>query len=186
LVGEPAELQGARVSVVGGASTTSGASGAFSLEAPVGIVAFLTTAPDAWGELVIEDVPPEGEDMAEAEVVPQTVVDQVAAALMETIDPTKGMVIVEFPGETAIGGESADLGSNYGLAFVFDSDGDPQLRKELEAGDEAQVIFANVDVTSDVMPSVTGAGGGNCTTQPAGATYPSQAKVFTLIDVTCP
>jgi hypothetical protein len=186
LDGEGTELDGAIVEVVGGASTTSGPNGAFSLQAPVGIRMFRTTALDAWGELVTADVPVGGEDMAEAEVVPDTLVDMVAGQLMQTIDDTKGMVIVEFDTEVAVGGETADLGSSYGFAFVFRANGDVEIDNELEAGDDPQVLFANVDVTSDVMPSA-GTGGGSCTLAFPSTTFPSEAKVFTIVDVaSCP
>jgi hypothetical protein len=179
-------LAGATVMVVGGSSTTSGADGSFSLQAPVGIGMFRTTAPNAWGELATGDVPVGGEDMAEAEVVPDTLVDVVAGELMRTIDDTKGMVIVEFDAEVAVGGETADLGSSYGFAFVFRANGDVEIGNQLEAGDDAQVLFANVDVTSDVMPSA-GTGGGSCTLAFPSTTFPSEAKVFTIVDVaSCP
>ena len=179
-------LEGATVSVVGGASTTSGPNGEFTLEAPVGITRFLTTAPDAWGELETADVPAEGAAGAEAEVVPDTLVAAVAGALMQTIDPAKGIVAIEFDVDTAVGGESADLGSDYGFAFVFDADGNPEIGTDLAAGADPIVIFANVDITSDVMPSAEGAGGTACALDISGATYPSQAKVFTVVEVVCP
>jgi hypothetical protein len=175
-------LEGATVSVVGGASTTSGANGAFSLEAPVGIQMFLTTAPNAWGELQTGDVPAGGENMAEVEVVPDALVAAVSGALSQTIDPSKGIVAVEFDLETALGGESADLGSNYGFVFVFDAEGNPELGNALEAGADPIIIFANVDITSDVMPSV----GGSCSLDFSGVSFPSQAKVFTVVDASCP
>ena len=186
LDGEPTELVGATVAVVGGQSTTSVAGGAFSLDAPVGTVMFLTTAPNAWGELLTAEVPAGGEDMAEAEVVPDALVAEIATALDKTIDPAKGMVIVEFDAEVAVGGETADLGSSYGFAFVFRANGDVEIGNQLEAGDDAQVLFANVDVTSDVMPSA-GMGGGSCTLEFPSTTFPSEAKVFTIVDVApCP
>ena len=187
LDGEPTELVGATVAVVGGQSTTSVAGGAFSLEAPVGTVMFLTTAPNAWGELLTAEVPAGGEDMAEAEVIPDALVAEIATALDETIDPAKGMVIVEFDAEVAVGGETADLGSSYGFAFVFRANGDVEIGNQLEAGDDAQVLFANVDTTSDVMPSATGAGGGSCSLAFPSTAFPSEEKVFTIVDVApCP
>ena len=69
--------------------------------------------------------------MAEAEVVPDALVGMVAAQLMEMIDPTKGMVIVEFDAEVAVGGETADLGSSYGFAFVFRANGDVEIDNQL-------------------------------------------------------
>jgi hypothetical protein len=147
---------------------------------------FRTTALDAWGELVTADVPVGGEDMAEAEVVPDTLVSTVAGLLMRMIDDTKGMVIVEFAGEMAVGGETADLGSSYDFAFVFRANGDVDIDNQLEAGDDPQVLFANVDVTSDVMPSAS-TGGGSCTLAFPSTTFPSEKKVFTIVDVaSCP
>lgn len=180
LEGEPAPLEGATVSVVGGASTTSGADGTFSLEAPVGTAMFLTTAADAWGELQTGEVPAEGAAGAEVEVIPDALVAGISAALMQTVDPAKGMVTVEFDQDLAVGGESADLGSTYGFAFVFDAAGNPVLGTELEAGADPIIIFANVDVTSDVMPSAS------CPLDFPSTSFPSQAKVFTVVDVTCP
>ncbi|MGB3051371.1 MAG: hypothetical protein WBB42_10265 [Polyangiales bacterium] len=180
-------VAGATVQVVGGQSTTSDANGAFSLEAPLGTAMFLTTAPNAWGELFTADVPAGGEDMAEPEVIPDTLVAAIAAALEETFDPAKGIVSVEFDSQVAVGGETADLTANYGFSFVFDAAGDPAPGNTLVAGGDTVVIFANVDLSSDVMPSATGSGGGACTLAFPTTAFPSQAKVFTVVDVApCP
>ncbi|MEN8181412.1 MAG: hypothetical protein ABFS46_02635, partial [Myxococcota bacterium] len=72
--------------------------------------------------------------MADPEVVPDALVAGVAGALMETIDPAKAMVVVEFDLDVPVGGEAAELGANYGFAFVFGAAGDPVLGKELMAG----------------------------------------------------
>ena len=179
-------VAGATVLVVGGPSTTSGSDGSFSLEAPVGTGMWLTTAPDAWGELLTADVPAAGFDMADPEVIPDALVAEIAAGLMETFDPAKGMVTVEFDVDVAVGGETADLGVNYDFAFVFDDEGNPVLDNELVAGADPIVIFANVDIVGDVMPSATAPGGGDCPGEFPGVAYPSQAKVFTVVDVACP
>ena len=186
LEGESTTLEGATVSVVGGESTTSDANGAFTLEAPVGITMFLTTAPDSWGELQTGDVPPGGAAGAEVEVVPDALIAAVAEALSETIDPARGIVAVEFDQEEAAGGESADLGVDYGFTLVFDAAGDPQLGNELVAGADPIIIFANVEITSDVMPSASRSGVGDCTISYEGTSYPSQAKVFTVVEASCP
>ena len=186
LEGEATALAGATVQVVGGQSTMSGANGAFSLESPLGTVMFLTTAPNAWGELFTASVPAGGEDMAEPEVIPDALVDEIAAAT-QAIDPAKGIVTVEFDSAVAVGGESADLMADYGFAFVFDADGEPVLDNTLVAGGDSIVIFANVDISSDVMPSATGSGGGACSLAFPSTAFPSQARVFTVVDVApCP
>ena len=166
--------------------TTSGIDGSFSLEAPVGISTFLTTADGAWGELVVGDVPAAGIDIADAEVIPDELVAEIADALTETIDPTKAMVVVEFDLEVATGGETADLGATYGFAFVFNADGDPVLGKELLPGGDTLVLFANVDISADVMPTAENPSGAACSPDPSGVAYPSQAKVFTAVEVVCP
>jgi len=187
LEGEPTELVGATVAVVGGQSTTSVAGGAFSLEAPVGTAMFLTTAPNAWGELLTAEVPAGGEDMAEAEVIPDALVAEIGTALGEPIDPAKGMVNVEFDSEVAMGGESANITANYGFSFVFNADGEPELGRTLIAGGETFVIFANVDITADVAPSATGPNSETCSLAFPSTAFPSQAKVFTVVDVEpCP
>jgi hypothetical protein len=144
LEGDPTPLAGATVRVVGTTTmTTSGIDGSFSLEAPVGIGVFLTTAAGAWGELVVGDVPAAGIDIADAEVVPDELVADIADALGETIDPTKAMVVVEFDLDVAAGGETADLGATYGFAFVINADDEPVLGNQLIAGGETIVLFAN-------------------------------------------
>ncbi len=187
LEGESTPVAGATVQVVGGQSTTSGANGAFSVEAPLGTVMFLTTAPNAWGELFTANVPAGGEDMAEPEVIPDTLVATIAAALEQTVDPTKGIVSVEFDPEVAVGGETAELTAKYGFAFVIDDVGDPVLSKTLVAGGETVVIFGNVDLTEDVGPSATGPASETCTLAFPTTAFPSQAKVFTVVEVApCP
>jgi hypothetical protein len=187
LEGDSTPLAGATVAVVGTTtSTVSGMDGSFSIEAPVGIATFLTTAADAWGELAVGDVPAAGVDTADPEVVPDALVAGVAEALMQMIDRTKAMVVVEFDLETPAGGEAAELGANYDFAFVFDAADEPVLGKELLAGGDTIVIFANVDVSADVMPTATSSSGATCTLDPAGVAYPSQATVFTAVEVVCP
>jgi hypothetical protein len=187
LEGDPTPLAGATVRVVGTTTmTTSGIDGSFSLEAPVGIGVFLTTAAGASGELVLGDVPAAGIDTADAEVVPDELVADIADALGETIDRTKAMVVVEFDLDVAAGGETADLGATYGFAFVINADDEPVLGNQLIAGGETIVLFANVDISADVMPTATNPGGAACSPDPSGVAYPSQEKVFTAVEVVCP
>ncbi len=183
LEGGSTPVAGATVQVVGGQSTTSRANGAFSVEAPLGTVMFLTTAPNSWAELVTAEVPAGGEDMAEPEVIPDALVAAIAAALEETFDPAMGIVSVEFDSDIAVGGETADLTADYGFSFVFDAVGDPVLGNTLTAGGDTIVIFANVDLGSDVMASATGSVGGACSLAFPGTAFPSQAKVFTVVEV---
>ena len=180
-------FQGATVSVVGGASTTSGAGGVFSLAWPIGVASLVATAPGHWGELQVGYVKDEsGLSDVETELVPDSVVAEVAAALMETVDPGKGMVAVEFNRPTA--GYTADLGVSYGFAFVFNSEGEPELGNELPPGGGSIVIFVDVDVTTDAMPSAKNASGTDCilgTLSIPGASLAVQPKVISSLYVTC-
>ena len=79
-----------------------------------------------------------------------------------------------------------DLGATYGFAFVFNADDEPVLGNSLIAGGDTTVIFANVDISADVMPTATNSGGAACSPDPSRVAYPSQAKVFTAVEVVCP
>lgn len=177
-------FQGATVSVVGGASTTSGVGGTFSLEAPVGPSSVLTTAAGHWGELLVGDVPASGINDLEPEVVPDALVDQVAGELGETVDRAKAIVAVEFGSPAA--GNTADLGVSFGFAFVFNANGDAVPGTQILPGGGNEVIFANVDVSADAMPTATNASNADCAPDYPNAAYPSQAKVITTVFMVCP
>lgn len=186
--GNGTPFQGATVSVLGGASTTSGVGGVFSLEWPIGVATLVATAPGHWGELQVGYVKnASGLTDVETELVPDSMVDEVAAALMQTVNPAKGIVAVEFDSTSA--GYTADLGVSYGFAFVFNSEGEPELGTELLAGGDSSVIFVNVDVSADAMPSAKNATGADCglgTLSIPGASLAVQAKVISSLIVTCP
>ena len=114
-------------------------------------------------------------------------VAEVASALDETVDPGKGIVGVEFDTGTLVGGESAELdGATYGFAFVFNADDEPERGTELIAGGGSEVIFVNVDVSADAMPTATNASDADCPPEFPSAAYPTQAKVITSVPVACP
>ena len=184
--GNGTPFQGATVSVVGGASTTSGVGGVFSLEWPIGVATLLTTAPGHWGQLQVGYVE-DGLTDVETEVVPDSMVAEVVAPLMRTVDPAKGIVIVDFDSTTA--GATADLGVNYDFAFVFNSEGEPELGTELLPNGDSSVIFVNVDVTGNAMPSAKNAADVDChlgTLTIPGASLAVQAKVISESYAFCP
>jgi hypothetical protein len=185
--GSGTPFEGATVSVVGGASTTSGVGGVFSLEWPIGFGTLVATAPGHWGELQVGYVKnPSGLTDVETELVPDSMVAEVAAALMQTVDPGKGIVAVDF--DSTVAGYTADLGVNYGFAFVFNSEGEPELGTELLPAGGSSVIFVNVDVNADAMPSAKNATGVDCTLGTLnlpGASLAVQAKVISSLFVTC-
>ncbi len=177
-------FQGAAVSVVGGASTTSGVGGVFSLQAAVGVATLVASADGHWGELGVGEVPAAGLADLEPEVIPDAMVDEIGLALEETIDPAKGIVAVEF--ENPVAGNSADVGVNYGFAFVFNADDEPVVGTELVANGGNEVIFVNVDVSADSMPTAKNASDADCATDVPTAANPTQAKVITLVTMNCP
>jgi hypothetical protein len=186
--GDSVTFAGATVSIPGTSfSTTSGPDGSFSIEVPVGTTTILATAPGHWGDLQAGVVPAGGGSGVELEVLPDALVGQVAGALGETADPSKGLVAVIYDEDVAIGGETADLGVSYGFAFVFDAgDGNPVESNVLLAGGGSEVIFANVDVSANIMPSATDASDQDCAFEFPDAVYPSQAKVLTEVAMACP
>lgn len=180
-------FEGATVSVVGTSSTTtSGVGGVFSLESPVGTAMLLTTATGYWGELLPGEVPAAGLSDLDPEIVPDALVAEVADALSETVDPGKAIVGVEFNTDAPVGGEMADLGVPYGFAFVFNAAEEPVLGTTLMAGGGSEVVFVNVDIAADVMPTATNAGDVACSSEFPSAVYPSQAKVITAVGMVCP
>lgn len=181
---ESTPFQGATVSVDGGAMTTSGVDGVFSLEAPVGVATLIATADGHWGELQVGDVPASGLNDLEPEVLPDALINEVAGALGETVEDTKGIVGVEF--DNPVAGNSAALGVTYGFAFVFNADDEPEIGTELIAGGGGEVIFVNVDVTADVMPTAKSASDADCATDLPTAANPSRAKVITSVVMSCP
>jgi len=56
----------------------------------------------------------------------------------------------------------------------------------LVAGGGAEVIFANVDVSANVMPTARDASDQDCSFEFPDAVYPSQAKVLTEVAMVCP
>ena len=186
--GDSVTLAGATVSIPGTSFTTiSGPDGSFSIEAPLGTSTILATAPGHWGDLLAGVVPAGGVSGVELEVIPDALVGQVAGALMETADPSKGLVTVIFDEDIPVGGETAELGVNYGFAFVFGvGDGDPVESNMLIADGGNEVIFANVDVSANVMPTMTNSSDQDCSFEFPAAVYPSQAKVITEVAMVCP
>ena len=179
-------FQGATVSVVGGASTTSGVGGAFSLQAAVGVATLVASADGHWGELQVGEVPAAGRADLEPEVTPDAMIAEIGDALPQTVDPAKAIVAVEFDTDTPVGGETADLGVNYGVAFVFDAADEPVPGTQLVAGGGNEVIFVNVDVSADSMPTAKNASDADCATDVPTAANPTQAKVITLVPMNCP
>ena len=184
--GPSTALGGATVTVVGGASATSNPDGSFEIMAPVGTVMFLTTASDAWGSLVADNVPAGGLTGLEIEVVPDALVDEVADALGTTADLMKGAVAVSFDDTTVSGDETATITTGSELAFVFDQVDEPSAGNTLIPGGGTEVIFLNADVTASVTANALNAISQPCPLEFPAATYSVQEKVFTDIEVFCP
>jgi hypothetical protein len=184
---DPPPVEGATVMVVGTSSTvTTDAQGKFSVMAPTGTVMFLTTAADHWGEQLAENVPSEGRNDLELQVLPDAFVAAIATALQTTDDPSKGLVAVSFDEATTVGGESAVISENSEISFVFNATDEPTEGNTLIAGGDSEVTFMNTDVANSVMATATNPSSQPCPPEFPAATYSVQAKVLTEIDVICP
>jgi hypothetical protein len=121
------------------------------------------------------------------EAVSDDVVAAIGSALMETIDTSKGIVVVSFGEQSmAAGGETADLGVDYGFSFVFDETDEPIEGRTLVMDGGTEVIFVDVDVAGDVMPSASSSNAQPCVPRFPSMTYGTQSKVVTAIDFECP
>lgn len=187
--GEPTLLPGATVAVVGTSNTAvSDAQGNFEIMAPVGTVLFLTTAVGHWGSLFAEEVTAQGQTGLEVEVIPDALVQGVAAELGLLTPPStaNGLVAVAFDDSTVVGGETASIDANHGTTFIFDDQEAPVIDDTLVADGGTDIIFLNVEVTSPVTATATTAGDQPCPPEFPNAVYSVQAKVLTEIDVACP
>jgi|GEM_PF-2915830 len=185
--GPEAPAEGVTVRVVGTSnSAMTDAQGAFSVMAPSGSATFVTAADGNWGEQSTWNVPPAGRTDLGLAVIPDALVDAVAASLGKTADLSKGIVSVSFDEDMAVGGETASISASSEFSFVFDATDAPVLGDTLIAGPGTEVNFVNTDVTSDVSATATNAADQSCTLEFPDVTYSVQAKVLTEIDVTCP
>lgn len=181
-------LANASVSAIDtGNSTVSGPDGAFSLLARTGASTFVVRANEHWGQRLVEEVPAEGRSDLLLEAVSDDVVTAIGSALMQTIDTSKGIVVVSFGEQgVAAGGESADLGVDYGFSFVFDEIDEPLLGRTLVTGGGTEIIFVDVDVAEDVVPTASSSDAQPCVLRFPDMAFAAQAKLVTGIDVECP
>lgn len=189
LVGEDTGFEGATVSV-GSETAMSGQGGVFTIESPVGTQFFLTEAANHWGTLLPDQIPSQGRNDLELQVIPDLLVEAIGAALSITADPMKGIVSVSFDEDTAAAGDKAAISAGSDGSFVFDANGDLVAGDALLAGGVAngdtEVIFINVDLTNQVTVTATTAADVPCPPDFANLVYPVQAKVLTEVEVSCP
>ncbi len=186
---EDEPLVGATVSV-GTAMATSGAVGAFSIEAPVGTELFLTEADDHWGSLIPEVVPSQGLNNVELFVISDVVVEGIGTALGIPININKGIVSVSFDDATAAAGDKVTISAGSDGSFVLDGNDDPFPGNALLASGIAEgnteVIFVNVDLTNGVSVQASNASDVACPREFPTLTYPVEEKIITDIEVICP
>jgi len=190
-VGSGPVVADATVEVVGTSNTaTTDVNGNFSIMAPTGTVLILTTTPGKpnWGSLFAENVPAGGRTGLEVEVIPEALVDQLAADVGVTPDNTKGIVAVAFDETTIVGGETAGIVADTSdISFIFNAADEPEegdtLCGETDCGSE--VIFLNVDLAATVRADAVSTAQQGCPHEFPDATYSVLEKVLTEIDVVC-
>jgi hypothetical protein len=137
-----------------------------------------------------DQIPSQGRNDLELQVIPDLLVEAIGAALSITADPMKGIVSVSFDEDTAAAGDKAAISAGSDGSFVFDANGDLVAGDALLAGGVAngdtEVIFINVDLTNQVTVTATTAADVPCPPDFANLVYPVQAKVLTEVEVSCP
>ena len=185
--GAPAAAAGVTVGVLGGdATTTTDATGFYSLEAPAGLTRLVASKAEHWGTIyTLTHTTTDATDV-NFEIIPNQLVADVSAELAAPIDPTDGVVFVDFDTEYAGGGEAADVTTSEGV-LTFDA-GNAVVEEgpNLVAGGGDFLLFYGVPAGT-TTPTVTGASGVNtCVLDPAEATtYPVQAATFTFVHAVC-
>jgi hypothetical protein len=171
-------------------STTSGASGEFTLEnVPNGDVFFTTTASGHWGIVDYYVVPFETGGGAELGVVPDEEFTLLETELDRTINESDGAVVIVFE-EGAVGGETGTISVGSDDPFTFDLDGNPVEQAQIIADDEGygELFFTGVDpAEGPITATVTGAAGSTTceVDESLGTRYPIFAKSVTIVYAFC-
>jgi len=166
-------------------STTTVASGAFSLEVPVGLVFLQHWKDGLWGGVGLYSVPTAGLSDLEFFVGTDTFLAELVEDLMIDIDETKGVVNVGFrtPG---FGGETATLSVSHDDVVANDADGNLVLSDELIAGGGRDLTFFGVDLTDELTVTPRGVDGvSTCSLEHPGTVYPVLARSWTDVQVDC-
>jgi hypothetical protein len=181
--GSPAE--GATVSWLGTSlSTTTDASGRFSLELPIGNLFLRTSKAGTWGEIQL--VWTAGASDLEFGVISDAELAQWWQDLGVDVDTTKGGVGVTFLEFSGLGGESAILSERYDSSWAEDANDTLVMSHELLPGRWPWLDFVNVDPTEELTVMPMGAEGVNtCSLQVPGTVYPVRAKFLTGVEVLC-
>lgn len=166
-------------------SATTAASGAFSLEVPVGLVFLQHEKEGLWGGIGLYSVPTAGLADLEFYVGTDDFMAQLVEDLMIDIDETKGVVNVGFrtPG---FGGESATLGVPHDHVVANDADGKLVESDELISGGGRDLTFLGVDLTDELTVTPSGVEGvSTCSLEYPGTVYPVQARSWTDVQAGC-
>jgi hypothetical protein len=182
-------IEGATVSILDAnppVQTTTDAQGAFSLQAPDGTLVFLLAQKDAFiGGLTGLRVPPTGVSDLELGLLAPAEADAVLGELgSDTRDAQKGLVAVEFTGESGSGGEKVTLSATAGGSFTFQSDQSAVASDALVAGGDPVVVFYNVAVGTTTVTVTTATGVCNADLGSSQA-FPVRANAITFVAVTC-
>jgi hypothetical protein len=189
---DPLPVQGATVSILDASpavQVVTEADGTFELDAPegAGVVFLLAEKEGLIGGLRGVTVYSSGVSDIEIGMLLPSMVEGILAALnLPDWDGAKGILSVEFSFETgggAAGNEKAEINAANDGSFAFDSEGAPQLRETLLAGEDSEeLIFANVTPGS-VTLDLTAGGCGPVLGETQ--TYPVRANVMTAVDINC-
>ena len=158
-------IEGATVSIVGASpavTTTTNASGQWSLVASAGEPQIVARADGHWGGSVRRYLS-DGQmiDDIDLDLVPDSIVAEVGTTLSRTVSKSTAIVIVDIHVDGSnSGGESATLSVASDPPFTFDANEEPVLSATILAGEETELVFTNVPPGDfDVMP----VGNGNLT-----------------------
>lgn len=142
-------LVGATVEEVGTSNTaTSASGGVFTITVDAGETVFLRASAASYYPLQRGVIAPAaGVTGIELNMPSTAIVNGVSGALGLTIDPTKGIINVNFGGSftSTAGGFSATIAAATEGAFTFDSSGNPVIASATIPNGENTLIYYNVD-----------------------------------------
>jgi hypothetical protein len=174
------ELEGVTVQrhPAAGASTTSSATGTFSLTTVSGQQLVSYSKAGSWTSLIAYDVPATGLTGVTAFVASDTTIGLIGTLLGATVDETKGVLLLNFP--TPKAGVQATISSTPDGSFISDSNNIPAEGDTTEADSIALAHYGIAPGTITITLSDAG-----CTLDPDMASVPIIARTITTIDVVC-
>lgn len=180
-------VMGATVTLVGTSTkATTAADGSYSLMVPGGAIVYLNVAAATFQTTEVGQVVPQGGGAAEdIQVVPTANVQMVVGMLNPplTLDPAKGVVVVNFKTSDTNGGYGVTLSASHGNSF--DPNGSTYTNTTLGGHMGGSLVFPNVVAGGTTTLTLAAPQGKTCSLTQAIKDWRVDANVFLFVSAAC-